>query len=547
MVDSWKHNLAAQATNQVAIGAYWKKYQEEASYLELALYASILPALNFSLLSSLAQNFLSERTPLHLLVSDFLQSSLCTPIGQGVYEIYPDVKQNLRQALSESDPDNQITYRLAHFIDYYVKEMGEEIPTPALEEALTWTSKIILNPTSFAEDLLRNQEREQYATVKYMVRLVRSLTTSGKTLENGRRSALTVAVQFIEGMNQFDLENSLEANRALKALGPNISLEAISQSEGFKTEVPLELWEQLQNRDNELNILESLPPEIRSMDQDSIRAYLESIQTMPTVSNYEANVYILGDAGVGKTSLIRILENHINPSSESWEPTSDRDSAKWFFPLDEGHALYAEPVSFGGQFLLHGGYKLILRPHSLYIIMVDDRRDADRSLRNWIEVTQKYGKDEGGTYSPIMIIQNNKRSTTASLNLENIEKEYPNLQIEVRSGNIIDLSNKLEGFLNNRLDRIANDIRDTLLKLPSIGARIPLAWQGIQEELEKQKERNSYISFQEFWKICREHNLMREADVKILADYLHTKGSIGYYKHIQGLEEVIILNIGWIW
>ncbi|MCA9927432.1 MAG: leucine-rich repeat domain-containing protein, partial [Anaerolineales bacterium] len=89
------------------------------------------------------------------------------------------------------------------------------------------------------------------------------------------------------------------------------------------------------------------PPEILNLDEYGkadlikIRSYFQQLAEAGEDRLFEAKLIIVGEAGAGKTSLARKIQDSANPLPRPGESTEGIDVYSWGFPLSESH----EPLS----------------------------------------------------------------------------------------------------------------------------------------------------------------------------------------------------------
>jgi internalin A len=117
----------------------------------------------------------------------------------------------------------------------------------------------------------------------------------------------------------------------------------------------------------------------------------------------EAKVLVLGNEAVGKTSLVRFLVDGL-PRDESEQKTAgivirrDVPIGDW---SAEGSAIRLHFWDFGGQEIMHQTHCYFLTRRSLYLVVLEDRREDDRSVYDWLKVIRSRGGE-----SPVLIIIN---------------------------------------------------------------------------------------------------------------------------------------------
>jgi internalin A len=140
----------------------------------------------------------------------------------------------------------------------------------------------------------------------------------------------------------------------------------------------------------------------------------------------EAKVLVLGNEAVGKTSLVRYLVDGL-PRDESEQKTAgivirrDVSIGDW---SAEGSAVRLHFWDFGGQEIMHQTHRYFLTRRSLYLIVLEDRREDDRSVYDWLKVIRSRGGE-----SPVLVVINKCDAGAARLRLDEtgIRAAYPNV------------------------------------------------------------------------------------------------------------------------
>ena len=81
------------------------------------------------------------------------------------------------------------------------------------------------------------------------------------------------------------------------------------------------------------NPLEHPPVEIVKQGNEAILKYFKSLEEDETIELYEAKMLIVGDGGVGKTSLLRKFIDDKNDLPQEEETTKGIDIHEYFFPI----------------------------------------------------------------------------------------------------------------------------------------------------------------------------------------------------------------------
>lgn len=140
----------------------------------------------------------------------------------------------------------------------------------------------------------------------------------------------------------------------------------------------------------------------------------------------EAKVLVLGNEGVGKTSLVRYLVDRV-PRDDS-EPKTAGIVIRRDVPIEDWSAeesgVRLHFWDFGGQEIMHQTHRYFLTRRSLYLVVLEDRREDDRSVYDWLKVIRSRGGE-----SPVLVVINKCDQGTPNLRLDetSIRAAYPNV------------------------------------------------------------------------------------------------------------------------
>ncbi len=275
------------------------------------------------------------------------------------------------------------------------------------------------------------------------------------------------------------------------------------------------------------NLLVDPPYEVASKGIESLQEYYRQLNE--TGSDYinEANLFILGEAGVGKTSLAKKIENTDWILQQDQSPTKGINNLKWIIKSDDGEILRVNIWDFGGQPIYHETHQLFLTNRSLFLLVIDSRNE-DNDLNYWLNTIKLFSAD-----SPILIIKNEKSDRKVDINESVLHKEFTNFKNS--------FSTNLE---NNRgLSEIINAIKSNIQKLPHIGIIIPKTWKNVREILNS--DNRNYISLDEFLTICDKNGLTGKRDQLFFSQFLQDLGVIIHFQEDSILSEFVILNPIW--
>ena len=146
----------------------------------------------------------------------------------------------------------------------------------------------------------------------------------------------------------------------------------------------------------------------------------------------EAKLLVVGNEAVGKTSLIRYLVENMpcDPNEKKTPGTAIHvkiDTRQWSPGED---AVTLNIWDFGGQAIMHGTHRYFLTERSLYLLVLEDRRQDDRSVYDWLKIIRNRGRE-----SPVIVVINKSDAGKQDLRLDEngLQHDYPSIVAFVRS------------------------------------------------------------------------------------------------------------------
>ncbi|XCN71225.1 MAG: COR domain-containing protein [Candidatus Electrothrix aestuarii] len=271
------------------------------------------------------------------------------------------------------------------------------------------------------------------------------------------------------------------------------------------------------------NPLTSPPYELAVQGIEAIREYFASAKEgTRTVS--EVKVILVGEGASGKTSLTRCLrEERFNTNEET---THGIRIKPW--KLKTGaQGLRCNLWDFGGQEIMHATHQFFLSRRSLYVLVLDGRRDERPEY--WLRYIESFG---GG--SPVLVVLN-KYDTNPGFDLNRpfLKKKYPFIvdffRTSCRTGNgIRDFRQALE---------------EELSKVPLTRNEWPESWFRAKERLEELND--PCISYEACEALCREAGVSGEISQQVLVDFLHDLGIVIHFTEFD-LADNHVLDPKWV-
>ncbi len=213
----------------------------------------------------------------------------------------------------------------------------------------------------------------------------------------------------------------------------------------------------------------------------------------------EAKILVLGEASVGKTSLIAALSEGKKRQELDGKGTSGIVRKLWPVKI-QGNALAPKPRSrgtetlrlncwdFGGQEIYHSAHTLFLTHRAIYLIVISKR---DNERQNNIDYWLRMATSFGGVHAVVYVVVNkNDEKVGHAPDEEALRRKYP----------------QIRGFLRTSCDDLTGiaEARETIVRdaLQLEGVRLPVAksWLAIKKKLEKMKEHT--LSLLQWARLC---------------------------------------------
>jgi internalin A len=266
-----------------------------------------------------------------------------------------------------------------------------------------------------------------------------------------------------------------------------------------------------------------------------ILSYYFRTKTEATRPLNEAKIILVGQGGVGKSSLVKRLMH--DEFDENETKTEGIDILRWSLPTKDG----SDPVrlniwDFGGQEIMHATHRFFLTNRSLYLLVLDGRKGASESnIQYWLEIIQSYGGN-----SPIIIVINKSDEQVLALDETRLKLDYAAnlrcfIQTSARSG--------------KGMDALKAAIREQLGELRHIKDPVPASYFAVKEQLEALSDKSDFVTSEDYVGICESHGVTKPRDQISLLRFLHDLGNVLNYNDPNdpyGLDDTNILNPEWV-
>jgi len=289
-----------------------------------------------------------------------------------------------------------------------------------------------------------------------------------------------------------------------------------------------------------------LNPVVRSAYQsglDELKAYLRSIQQPDQREEfYEAKLVLVGEGGVGKTTLLKALTGK-DPQTN--EPTTHGvdiaiQALHLPHPEKEGIEIKLNAWDFGGQEVYRVTHQFFFSKRSVYLLVWEPRRGVQQcQVEDWLKLLRLRVGDE----ARVIIISTYCQSGQhiARIDKPVLKRDFGDMIVDFHEvDSLVDDPATGEKVGIAQLKQI---IAETAQNFDQMGVVLNKAWRESRDELLAINQPR--ISYTEFTTVCSTHGLNHIA-TKTLADLMHDLGYIVYYSEDERLQDDVVLQPEWL-
>ncbi|MGV0104040.1 hypothetical protein NSTCB13_02691 [Nostoc sp. DSM 114160] len=429
----------------------------------------------------------------------------------------PEAIANLQQLTSLNLYDNQLTTLPKAIADLqqltYLNLSHNKITT--LPEAIANLQQLT------TLDLSHNQ----LTTLPEAIADLQQLTSLD--LSHNQLTTLPEAIVDLQQLTSLDLSHN-QLTTLPEAIIDLQQLTTLDLSHNQLTTLPEAIadLQQLTSLDLSGNPIEKPPPEIVAKGIKAIKDYFRQLKAEGTDYLYEAKLLIIGEGGVGKTTLAKKIEDQ-NYQLREEDTTKGIEVLRWGFPMKNGREFRVNIWDFGGQEIYHATHQFFLTKRSLYVLVADTRKE-DTDFYYWLNVVELLSDN-----SPLLIIKNEKQNRHREINELQLRGQFTNLK-ETLPTNLA---------TNRGLEQVLEQIKHYVETLPHIGSPLPRTWVRVREALES--DAHNYINLDEYLNICQQNGFTKRNDKLQLSSYLHDLGVCLHYQEDPLLNKTVILKPKW--
>ncbi|MEJ2164142.1 MAG: COR domain-containing protein [Desulfobacterales bacterium] len=366
----------------------------------------------------------------------------------------------------------------------------------------------------------------QLATLPAEIGQLSSLT--GLHLSNNHLTTLPAEIGQLYSLTTLNLSNNHLTTLPVE-IGQLSSLTTLNLSNNQLATLPVEIGQlsSLKELDLSGNPIKTPPVEIVEKGVVSIIDYFRQLIDEEKDYIYEAKLLIIGEAGAGKTTLAKKIEDQ-SYQLKNEISTKGIDVIQWKFPVGDDRDFRVNIWDFGGQEIYHTTHQFFLTKRSLYVLVADSRKE-DTDFDYWCNIVELLGGN-----SPLLVVKNEKDDRRWEINERQLRGQFTNLK-ETLATNLA---------TDRGLSDILENVKHYTKALPHIGNELPKTWIKVRKILEENRHQH-YISLKDYLKICEDNGFKQRKDKLQLIGYLHDLGVCLHFQEDPVLKHTVIINPEW--
>ena len=257
---------------------------------------------------------------------------------------------------------------------------------------------------------------------------------------------------------------------------------------------------------------------MQAQGAEAVLAFLRALAES-SVERWRSKILIVGEATVGKTSLVkRLLGEAFDPDERQTHGVRVRSLAMPH-PGRPDVTMTLDVWDFGGQLEYRATQRFYLTDRSLFLLVWNSRaRAADRKVISWLDAITARAPD-----APIVLVATHGDEDSPASLPHDLADRYPS----IAAVSIVDSRTKLGiGDLHDAITRAA-------VGLPLRGARWPAAWDAATHALNELSDLT--VTTHRAFRRMAQAGAPDPAAQQTIARVLHDLGQIAYFADIPDL------------
>lgn len=276
------------------------------------------------------------------------------------------------------------------------------------------------------------------------------------------------------------------------------------------------------------NPVVSPPPEVIGQGSKAILAYLREQQGNGE-RQWISKLLVVGEGGVGKTSLLRALRSELFEVQQSSTHGIEIKGLTLAHPF-EGHiTMTLNTWDFGGQEIYHATHQFFLTNRSLFLLAFNARLGFEQGkLVYWLKTIRANAPE-----SPVILVATWTDERDADLPLSDLKQQFPEIV------DLYEVSNKT----GKGIATLRKAITNAAVTLPLMGELWPTTWLKFATAVRKTSTKQ--LTPKKFWEAMTKAKVSEDGQ-PVLANWLHELGDILFFQDDDEVNDLVILKPQWV-
>jgi hypothetical protein len=277
------------------------------------------------------------------------------------------------------------------------------------------------------------------------------------------------------------------------------------------------------------NPLGSPPPEIVAGGSQSILAFIRA-RVNESSAQWVSKLLVVGEGGVGKTSLIKALAGDRHDPNEPTTHGLQINHLHFDHPREPSVQMRLNAWDFGGQEIYHATHQFFLTNRSLFLLLWNSRLGWEQGrLRYWLDIITARAPE-----SPIILVATHIEGRPVDLPIDDLQRDY----------SMIIKNITVDNESRHGLDALRALLSDEAVKLPLMGSEWPTTWSAAAQSLRNSADK--HVTPERMWQMMSAAGVSNAGQRRYLAEALHQLGDILYYEDDQELAQTVVLRPEWV-
>ncbi|MEM8611836.1 MAG: COR domain-containing protein [Cyanobacteria bacterium P01_H01_bin.105] len=274
--------------------------------------------------------------------------------------------------------------------------------------------------------------------------------------------------------------------------------------------------------------LASPSPEIVKQGTQAILTYLRE-QKDDGERQWISKLLVVGEGGVGKTSLLRALRGETFEVQQSSTHGIEIKALTLPHPVETDITMTLNTWDFGGQEIYHATHQFFLTNRSLFLLAFNARLGFEQGkLIYWLKTIRANAPE-----SPVILVATWTDERDADLPLSDLKQQFPQIVA------LYEVSNKK----GTGIQKLKQAITTAAAELPLMGEIWPATWLKFANRIRQIKSKQA--TPEQFWTAMTRCQISDDGQ-SVLANWLHELGDILFFQDDDEVNDLVILKPQWV-